>query len=73
MKCDGTYSPPCQIFDGTKRPVWQNLMGPNVQSGKNGMGSNVHGTNCLAPSFFTLSSSLYGIWYFNIISGTCSH
>ena len=24
-------------------------MGPNVQSGKNGMGSNVHGTNCLAP------------------------
>ena len=24
-------------------------MGPNVQSGKNGMESNVHGTNCLAP------------------------
>jgi len=28
-------------------------MGPNVQSGKNGMGSNVHGTNCLAPMFQT--------------------
>ena len=26
-----TNSPPCQKLDGTKRPVWQNYMGPNVQ------------------------------------------
>jgi len=44
-------------LDGTKCPVWQNWMGPNVQSGKNGMGSNVHGTNCLAPVEKVLISS----------------
>ena len=32
----------------------RNWMGPNVQSGKNGMGSNVHGTNCLAPTNYTI-------------------